>query len=207
MSTDLPKSQPGDPTWEIAELFPTQGHWSEREYLRLDTGRLVEFDNGQLEMVAMPTELHQFIALYLFLQLRSHCKPKNLGVTCVAPLRVLIREGKYREPDVMFMLTENRDRRTQRFWRGADLVMEVVSEDDPDRDLIDKREDYAIAGIPEYWIVDPRDHSITVLTLDASGSTYNEAGRYSGEQTAASRLLEGFTLNAQEVFDRPEARE
>ncbi len=204
MSTDYPKSQHGDPVWEIAELFPSQGHWSEQDYLRLDTGRLVEFDNGKLEIVAMPTELHQFIALFLYTQIRSFCDPERLGVCCTAPLRVLVREGKYREPDVLFMLTENRHRRTSRYWHGADLVMEIVSEDDPDRDWIDKREDYAIAGIPEYWIVDPRDRSISVLTLDASDGRYHEAGRYRGEQSAHSILLDGFRVNAREVFDRPE---
>ena len=32
---------------------------------------------------------------------------------------------------------------------------EVVSPDRPERDLVDKRIDYAEAGIPEYWVVDP----------------------------------------------------
>ena len=47
-----------------------------------------------------------------------------------------------------------------RYWLGADLVVEVVSPDRPERDLVDKRIDYAVrqAGIPEYWVVDPRDH-------------------------------------------------
>ena len=40
-------------------------------------------------------------------------------------------------------------------WTGADLVIEVVSPDDPDLDLVVKRQEYAQAGIPEYWIVDP----------------------------------------------------
>jgi len=205
MSTDFPESQHGDPTWAIAKLFPNQGYWSEEEYLRLDVGRLVEFENGNLELVPMPTELHQAIAFFLCLQLRCFVEPKKLGVTYMAPLRVRVREGKYREPDVMFMLTEHRERRTPRFWHGADLVMEVVSEDDPARDLIHKRSDYAAAGIPEYWIVDPRDRSVTVLRLDPVTSVYTEAGRYVGEQLAVSILIPGFEVNVRDVFDRPEA--
>lgn len=204
MSTDYPKSQHGEPTWEMAELFPDQGCWSEQEYLRLDAGRLVEFDNGTLEFVTMPTELHQAIAFFLCLRLRLFAEPRNLGVTYMAPLRVRVREGTYREPDVLFMLTQHRDRRTQRFWHGADLVMEIVSEDDPDRDIIHKRHDYAAAQIPEYWIVDPRDRSVTVLTLDATGDVYIDAGRYTHDQIASSILLDGFTVSVREVFDRPE---
>ena len=46
--------------------------------------------------------------------------------------------------------------------------MEVVSSGDEDRrrDLKTKRDEYALAGIPEYWIVDPELDQITVLTLD-----------------------------------------
>jgi Uma2 family endonuclease len=35
--------------------------------------------------------------------------------------------------------------------------MEVVGEDDPDRDLVTKRVECAQAGICEYWLLDPRD--------------------------------------------------
>ncbi len=38
-----------------------------------------------------------------------------------------------------------------------------------DRDLVEKREEYARAGIPEYWIVDPEQGQITVLALDGTG--------------------------------------
>ena len=61
-----------------------------------------------------------------------------------------------------------------RFWTGADLVVEVVSPDDPSRDFVQKRGDYAEAGIPEYWIVEPGTETITVLTL--AGGTYVERG-------------------------------
>ena len=48
-----------DPTWEIAHLFPAQGAWSEEEYLDLPGNRLVEFSNGFLEMLPVPTTSHQ----------------------------------------------------------------------------------------------------------------------------------------------------
>jgi Uma2 family endonuclease len=50
--------------------------------------------------------------------------------------------------------------------------MEVVSPDDPGRDLETKRREYAQARIPEYWIIDPRTNEILVLTLGESGTTY-----------------------------------
>jgi len=43
------------------------------------------------------------------------------------------------------------------------LALEVVSPDKPDRDLIDKRGDYAEAGVHEYWIINPAADTVTVL--------------------------------------------
>jgi Uma2 family endonuclease len=74
----------------------------------------------------------------------------------------------------------------------------VVSPDDPARDMVTKRADYAEAGIPEYWIVNPLDATITVLTL--AGDAYAEHGRFSRGATATSTLLEGFTMSVDAVF-------
>ena len=113
-----------------------------------------------------------------------------------------VREGKFREPDVLLLRDRSDPRCQDRYWLGADLVAEVVSPDDPDRDLVEKRADYAEAGIPEYWIADPRDETLTVLAL--RGEAYVEHGRYGRRETAASVLLDGFTAEASAVFDAPE---
>lgn len=206
MSTDMPHSRPGDPTWEIAALFPHQGEWTVSDYLGLRTNRPIEFNDGKLEFLPMPTELHQLIAFYLCTVLRNLGAGSSPGLSLMAPFRVRISPTKYREPDVIFMLNENRDRRSDQFWDGADLVVEVVSEDDPQRDLETKRIEYALAGITEYWIIDPRDRTIRVLTLDSDSTKYLEAGLYCDGQTAASVLLDEFQVNVSKVFDQQQAR-
>jgi Uma2 family endonuclease len=60
-----------------------------------------------------------------------------------------------------------------------------------------KREEYAAAGIAEYWIVDPREHQILVLTLD--GETYRVHGEFGRGATATSRLLPGFSVSVDAV--------
>lgn len=189
------------PTWEIAYLFPYQGTWSEADYLALRPNRHVEFTDGYVEVLPMPTETHQSIVEYLYLALRTFVVARRLGRVLFAPLRVRIRPEKYREPDIVFMRAEHADRRTDEFWIGADLVMEVVSDDDESRarDFERKRRDYAEGRIPEYWIVDPVTERITVLVLaDAAYHTHGEFGR--GEQ-AASATLPGFTVDVAAVFD------
>ena len=185
-------------TWEIAQLFPAQGQWSEEEYLALDTNRLVEFSHGQTEVLPMPTFSHQRLVAFLYRALAGFVEDKGLGIVMFAPLRIQLWRGKYREPDIVFMSTQHADRLAEQFWTGADLVMEVVSPDEPGRDLVIKRREYAQAGIPEYWIVDPTRKSISVLTL--SGQTYALHGEFDEDAVATSVLLDGFTVNVGAVF-------
>lgn len=188
----------GEPTWEIARLFPYQGEWTEEEYLALDTNHLIEFDHGYLEVLPMPGILHQRIALYLYRVLWSFVTAHGLGEVLTAPLPVQLWTQKYREPDIIFFDSARRPQSTDKYAIYPDLVMEVVSPDDPDRDYVKKRAEYAQAGIPEYWIVDPLQQRITVLSL--ADKEYTVFGEFTPGEQAASRLLEGFTVDVAEVF-------
>jgi Uma2 family endonuclease len=114
-------------------------------------------------------------------------------------LRLRIRSGKFREPDLLLLRRAGDSRRQNRFWLGADLALEVVSEEKPERDLVEKRGDYAEGRVPEYWIVNPQSQTITVLAL--SGEAYVEAGVYGRGQTAASVSLPDFSVAVSAVFD------
>jgi Uma2 family endonuclease len=48
-----------------------------------------------------------------------------------------------------------------------DLAVEILSpgDDDRDRDLVEKRRNYALRGIPHYWIVEPATGVVTWLAL------------------------------------------
>ena len=206
MSVSTSNSQPqeatAEPAWEVATLFPNQGSWSVCDYLELtsSSNRLVEFNHGNVEVLAMPSEEHQLILQFLQFALHAFVAPEKLGTVVPAALRVQTSPSTFREPDIVFMLAANRDRRGNEFWETADLVMEVVSPDakSRNRDLVEKRKEYAEAGIPEYWIVDPQERSISVLTLQ--DKTYAEHGVFTEEQSADSVLLDGFSVSVQEVL-------
>ena len=73
--------------------------------------------------------------------------------------------------------------------------MEVVSDGEESHrlDRETKREEYAKARIPEYWIVDPEQARITVLTLD--GRSYRFSANSRGATQAISKLLPGFQVD------------
>ena len=192
---------PSNTEWKevLEQILPPQGEWSEEEYLVLTDHRvrLVEFTDGFLEVLPEPTRAHQKILKFLFLAFFNFFDARG-GEVLFAPLRVRIRPGKYREPDLLLLLSGSDPRAQGRFWDGADLALEVVSEDKPERDLVDKRGDYAEAKVPEYWIVNPQNETITVLELQ--GHAYLEAGVYRRGESARSVLKE-FSVDVAAVFD------
>jgi Uma2 family endonuclease len=188
----------GEPT-EI-DLDMLQGSWTDEQYLRLtnQTNRLIEFTDGVIEILPMPTRKHQAILRYLFLAFLSVLKPRG-GEVFFSPLRLQVRPRKFREPDLLVLLDVHDPRNQNDYWLGADLVVEVVSPDDPTRDTQVKRADYAEAGIPEYWIVDPITNTVTVLKLD--GPEYAEHGVFRHGDLATSALLPDFSVLTDEVLD------
>lgn len=180
------------------DLEPLQGLWTEAQYLRLTGGRrrLIEFTDGTLEILSMPTDRHQVIVRHLFLTLFP--RTTDLGGTVLfAPLRLRIRAGKFREPDLLVLRDAGDPRRGNDFWTGADLVVEVVSPDDPD--LRRKRADYAEARIPEYWIVNPIDETVTVLVL--AEDSYVDHSVFRRGQQARSVCLPDCSLDVTSVFE------
>jgi len=158
------------------------------EWLALDgdEGPLTEWVDGEVIVFEMPTELHQALAMFLARLFGDFLEIHPIGRAYFAPLPMRLRSRPSgREPDILFVRTEHLDRFVGGYLGGpADLVVEIVSDDSVTRDARDKRAEYAAAGIPEYWILDPRPlrRRAFFLQLDADG-VYQEVpldadGRY-----------------------------
>ncbi|MGH8066720.1 MAG: Uma2 family endonuclease [Candidatus Entotheonellia bacterium] len=182
------------------DLLPLQGLWTEEQYLRLtdQTNWFIEFTEGSVEVLPMPTRKHQAISRVLFLAFLSFVQRLG-GTVFYAPLRVRVAPGRFREPDLVLLLDVNDPRNQNAFWLGADLVVEIVSPDYVERDTVIKRADYAAAGIPEYWIVNPEEETITVLKRD--DGVYTAHGVFGRGETATSVLLTDFTVSVDAVCD------
>jgi Uma2 family endonuclease len=197
----------GEPTWEIAYLFAAQGTWTEDDYLSLDgisEGHpYMELSNGRLEVLPMPAQTHQLILAYLYELLLAFTTARAPGVVLLSGMRVRLQKdprARFRAPDILYMKAEHAPRRHEKYWDGADLVIEIVSSDPKDRegDLEIKPLDYARARIPEDWIIDPQERRIRVLTL--RGRSYRLHGDFGLETQATSVLLPGFAVSVDEVF-------
>lgn len=184
----------------VLSLEPIQGLWTEEQYLAMTdhSRRLLEYDDGVIEVLPMPIPDHQKILAYLYRRFFAFMDALA-GVVLFAPLRIRVRPRQFREPDLVVLLDANDPRQEKRYWLGVDVAVEVVSADDPERDTKVKRKDYAAAGIPEYWIVNPLNETVTVLILE--GDVYTEYGVFQRGDQVTSKLLEGFSVGVDEVFD------
>ena len=66
-----------------------QGLWTEEQYLTLtdQTRHLIEFTDGMIEVLPLPTDKHQVIVLFLCDLMRAFLQPLG-GKVLVAPLRL-----------------------------------------------------------------------------------------------------------------------
>ena len=101
----------------LLELLPDQGAWSDEEYLWLTdhTTRLVEFTDRFVEVLPTPTDRHQAILSFMFLAFHSFLTPLG-GKVQFAALRLQLRAGKFREPDLLILRDAKDPRRQNRFW-------------------------------------------------------------------------------------------
>lgn len=192
-------SQNGQPTKEILSLFPEQGKWTEEDYFRLpETNKIIELSEGRLIITPAPTEQHQKISLNLSVAMSTYVKLHKLGEVRYSPLDVRLYYGVIRQPDIVFMSNQHKDRITEKYWGVPDLVMEIVSEATEKEDRVIKFFEYLKAGVLEYWIVDPFRQTIEVFTLE--NGTYITFGKWGIGEIAKSKLLDGFEVKVDEVI-------
>lgn len=178
--------------------------WSATDFLAVfgDYNGLVEIVDGRLVIHDMPGTQHQTIVLNLAVALRA----SSAGRVFIAALPVRLSDETVREPDVLFVATAHLDRVHETYIDPPDLAIEVISPGRAGRrrDLLEKRSEYARAGIGEYWIVDPKARDILVLRLDAGGSapdgSYAEIGRFSGDDVVTAEAAPDVPIRVADVF-------
>ncbi len=113
---------------------------------------------GEVIIPMPPKNVHQNTLGFLYELLRLFVRLFNLGKVGLAPFEVKLKAGgSSREPDIFFVSGQNLARLTEdRLVGPPDLIVEIVSAESVRRDREDKFKEYNEAGVPEYWIIDPR---------------------------------------------------
>ena len=167
------------------------------------THELVE---GNLVMSPRPIGVHQLCIQELLYQLRGHVPALLLAVNEVDVDLGLVpptQPGFVRVPDVVVVPKEalHRQRREGGLFHASEvtLAVEVISPGSRRLDTVVKRDEYADAGIPHYWIVDlgePGDRPQLTAHHLAGEFGYADPGAVTGTFTATEPFPVRIDLDA-----------
>jgi Uma2 family endonuclease len=83
---------------------------------------------------------------------------------------------------------------------APDLIIEIISPKNSQRDTRDKFEIYQQHGVREYWIVSPNDETVTVFLLDEKGK-FQFNGLFAGDDKIPVNIFNGdLMVDLMEVF-------
>lgn len=133
----------------------------------LPDGQRAELIDGRVYYMAPATRNHQRIVGELFATIREHIRRNNgKGEVDIAPFGVFIDadDKSYLEPDISVILDENK--LDDKGCNGApDWIIEVVSPASRRIDYTTKLFKYRLAGVREYWLVDPEKNRVMVYNF------------------------------------------
>ncbi len=178
---------------------PAAKRWTFADLMQFDeTERYEIYDGRLIPMAPAPNLYHQRIAGRLHLLLSAFVQTGELGEVLFAPVDVVMSEENTAQPDLLFIAKENAGIAQNLVSGAPDLVVEILSPSSIRRDRYEKQEQYARFGVKEYWIVDPANRSLEILTLQDKRFAVHSSAVETGE--AASHVLAGLIVDVAQLF-------
>ncbi|NCX94919.1 MAG: Uma2 family endonuclease [Chitinophagia bacterium] len=180
--------------------------YSYADYIMWRFEERVELLRGYIAQMGAPNTAHQQIVnainvpLYIFLR-NKPCK------VFISPfdVRIPTSNGSKNDRDTFTVVQPDlcvicrSDGYDQRGGIGApDLIVEVLSPSNHEKEMRRKYAIYEEAGVKEYWIVSPQEK--TILQYRLANGKYATGRPLIPGDIATTTLLPGFELNIEEVF-------
>lgn len=187
--------------------FTAEDAFAMIESVEVDVPKFYELIDGIIYItMGGASELHQRVVMNLSFFLKAHTRGKGIGTTYPSNINVIVAEETVMRPDIIFVKVSKKDRWKGKkpghdtFFDGApDLVVEVLSPSTAKYDTTTKMNAYARAGVEELWGVAPQDKAIDVYALE--GNRYASYSRAEGEGAVASKIIDGFSVSVEQVFE------
>lgn len=181
------------------------------DYLTWQFSERVELLKGRIFKMAAPSRQHQKISLilerkidnFLFKQ-KSDCELYHAPFDVRLPLPTYkIKENKVDtvvQPDICVVC--DLSKLDNRGCNGApELVIEILSPGNGRRERKEKYDLYESAGVQEYWVVQPNESFVIRYNLDDKRQ-YVGSRLYTEDDTMESKVLEGFQIEINEIFNK-----
>ena len=182
----------------MAVVEKTARRWTYEEYYRLNDDQRYEIIDGNLLMAPAPDTWHQSWIGALFIILDRHVRSRNLGKVFLSPVDVVLNSENSVQPDLVFVSSANLGIVQRRGIFGTPgLLVEMVSVSSMRRDRYEKKELYARFGVKEYWIGDPANKALEILTLKDGNYELHCVAEEKGKLT--SLVLTGLEFDLSEI--------
>ncbi len=157
----------------------------------LPDGERAELIDGQIYYLAAPTRTHQRIIGKLFQIIANYIDSQNGNCEIYpAPFAVYLNEDDYNylEPDISVIC--DLSKLDEKGCHGApDWIIEIVSPGSRSMDYYKKLFKYRMAGVREYWIVDPERKLVTIYNFEKE-----IMDQYSFGEDVPVGIYEGFSI-------------
>lgn len=182
-------------------LLPTMSY---DEFLLWSKNNIhAEWVEGKVLLMSPTSSRHQVLVVFLVTLLNLYVSTRNLGVIFTAPYQMRLHQPpRGREPDILFVAQANRGQITKQYLDGpADLVVEIISPESSGRDRGEKFYEYEMAGVREYWLIDPQREQVEFYQLDEQGHYALALGGHTGEYI--SLMIPGLTIDVNWLWQEP----
>lgn len=175
--------------------------YTEDDYYKLPENIRAELMDGQIYYQAAPSRIHQKILNFLNTEINIYIRSKNGSCEVYpAPFAVkLFQDDRTTivEPDISIICSH--EKLTDRGCAGApDWIIEIISPGNPEHDYIYKLQLYTVAGVREYWIVDPYKERIFVYYLEKAKF---EVETYTFRDIVKANIYDDLYINFSDISD------
>ena len=179
----------------------TKTKFTFEEYLTYNDGtdNRYELEDGELILMNPATGRHALIIYFLNNAFVAEINRLNLPWVALQTIGVRTALNRSRIPDLCVI---TRDQILEKLdvsavIESAIIAVEIVSPESRTRDYRFKRSEYSVVGISEYWIVDPIEQKVTVLTLEEG---FYEQVEFRGNERIVSPIFPELTLTVEQVL-------
>jgi Uma2 family endonuclease len=166
--------------------------WDRARWEQLpDDGNRYEVIDGVLYMTTAPSAFHQWIIRQVVRALFRQIDDAGVGITLWSPIGLFMPGCDPVQPDILVIRSERVGIVNDRRVHGVpDLLVEVLSPSNPEQDLEVKRDAYARAGVPEYWVIRPAERDALIFSQpDTALSLYRRVETLSPDVELVSPSL------------------
>ena len=160
----------------------------------LPNGERAELIDGKIYYMAPPNTKHQRLVHFFDREIGNYIQSKHGECEVFpAPFAVFLNENdtNYVEPDISVICDKNKI--SDKGCHGApDWIIEIVSPSSKQMDYYKKLFKYRIAGVREYWVVDPEKELVTIYDFEKDSME-----EYSFDKDIPVGIYEGFSIKVQ----------